>query len=108
MPRRNPDLSKEREGSMIPLTPDRTALVATYDTTISAATDIVLDANTTFIEVNAIGEGVFLRYAATASSANFDEYIAADTTRHYIIPDNVTTISVIERAASAIVAIIQK
>lgn len=108
MPRRNPDLAKEREGSMIPLTPDKAALVVTYDTSISTATDITLDANTTFLEINAISEGVFLRYQATASSSAFDEYIAADTTRHYTVPEGVTVISVIERAASASVVVIEK
>lgn len=90
------------------LTFDSAALAKTYDTTISSATDITLNTKTKLIEVTAIDQGVFLRYASTASSANFDEYIHADTTRHFVVPSGVTVISVIERAATAAVVVIEK
>jgi hypothetical protein len=90
------------------LTPSAPSLARTYDTTISTATDITLQTNTHFLRVCAIGEGVFLRYAATASSVNFDEYIPADTVQDFQVPVGVTVISVIERAASAAVVVIEK
>lgn len=90
------------------LTPSAVPLARTYDTTISTATDITLQTNTNFIRVCAIDQGVFLRYQATASSVNFDEYIPADTVQDFIVPKGTTVISVIERAASAAVVIIEK
>lgn len=99
---------RAQNGETVQLVPATAALAVTYDTSISAATDITLNAATTFLEINAVSEGVFLRYASTASSVNFDEYIAADTTRHYAVPEGVTVISVIERAASAAVVVIEK
>lgn len=90
------------------LAPPVVALVATYDATISSATNITLDAATTYIEVTAIDKGVFLRYQATASSTNYDEFIPQNTTGAYVIPDGVTVISVIEESATAKVSIIQK
>ena len=90
------------------LTLPKAALARTYDTSISSATDITLNTSTTLIEVTAIDQGVFLRYAATASSATADEYIHADTTRHFVRPAGVTVISVIERAATGAVVVIEK
>lgn len=93
---------------VVPLVPNIVPLAVTYDATISSAHDITLDVQTTLIEVSAISQGVFLRYQASASSSAFDEYIAAGSTRHYIIPEDVTVISVIEEAASAHVVVIEK
>lgn len=106
---KNPSfLPSDQQGDMIPLTTPTSALAVTYDTSISAATDITLNAVTALIEVTAITQGVFLRYAATASSSAFDEFILADTTRHYVIPAGVTVISVIEETAGAKVIVIEK
>lgn len=101
-------LPVDQNGNILPIVPAVTALAVTYDPTISAATDISLNSGTTFIEVNAINDGVFLRYAATASSTNFDEYIAKDTVRHYARPASVTTISVIDSGNTGAVVIIEK
>lgn len=101
-------MPKDANHQSVPLTSPRTALAVTYDTTISSATDITLNAATTLIEVNALSQGVFLRYQATASSSNFDEYIQAGAVRHYVKPNGVTVISVIEQAASATVVVIEK
>lgn len=108
MPPNNPALPRETRGETIQLTVPTTALARTYDTTVSTATSITLNANTKLIEVTAINQGVFLKYAAGVSSSDFDEYIAADQTRHYVKPINVTVISVIEIAASASVIVIEK
>ncbi len=101
-------LPVDQKGDMIPLTTPTTALAVTYDTTISSATDITLNASTALIEVTAINNGVFLRYQTAVSSSNFDEFILADSTRHFVIPAGVTVVSVIEETASAKVVVIEK
>lgn len=101
-------LPVDQKGDMIPLTTPTRALAVTYDTSISTATDITLNTSTALIEVTAINNGVFLRYASTASSSNFDEFVLADSTRHFVIPAGVTVVSVIEETASAKVVVIEK
>lgn len=84
------------------------ALAVTYNATLSSAVNVTLNANTSYFEVAAIAKGVFLRYQATASSANFDEFIPQDSIRGFAVPDGVTVISVIQQASSAAVAIVEK
>lgn len=86
----------------------KTAIAVTYDATISSATDITLNADTTMLQVSAIDKGIFLRYAATASSTAYDEFIDANTTVQLAVPDGVTIISVIQQSASAAVSIVEK
>lgn len=90
------------------LVPPSDALATTVDTTISSATTVTLNAATTLIEVNALSQGVYLKYGTGVSSSDFDEFIAAGVTRHYVRPYGVSQISVIEQAASATVIIIEK
>ncbi len=85
-----------------------TAIAVTYNASISSAVDVTLNAATTYFEVSAIAKGIFLRYQATASSSDFDEFIPQDTIRGFQVPDGVTVISVIQQASSGAVAIIQK
>jgi len=92
----------------VQLVPSRTALVVTVDATISSSTTVTLNAATTFIEVNALSQGIYLKYGSTVSSSSFDEYIQAGSVRHYFIPQGVTQVSVIEQAASATVILIEK
>ncbi len=92
----------------VPLTSPRTALAVTVDATVSAATDVTLNVATTLLEVNALSQGIYMRYAATASSSNFDEYIQAGSVRHYVKPYGVTVVSFIEQAASATLILIEK
>lgn len=91
-----------------PLPPATTALAKTYDTSVSAATDVTLNTATTLIEVTALNQGLFMRYAATASSSAFDEFIAPGTTRHFVVPSGVTVVSFIEETASAKLILIEK
>jgi hypothetical protein len=107
-PRNTPDLPGEREGEMIPLTIDKVALLETYDTTIDTAQDITLEVATSLIEVNAIGQGIFLKYATGVTSSDFDEYIQEGQTRHYVKPNGVTAISYIGIAVGGAAVIIQK
>jgi hypothetical protein len=92
----------------ISLTYDTAALARTEDTTISSATTITLHADCNIIEVNAIGGGVYLRYQAGVTNANFDEFIISNTVRHFFKPSGVTAISVLERTAGAAVIVIEK
>ena len=101
-------LPMDGDGNPLSIVPARAALAVTVDASVSGATDITLNAATQFIEVNALSKGVYMRYAATASASDFDEYIAADQVRHYAIPDGVTIISFIEEAASAKIVVIEK
>jgi len=101
-------LPRDANNSVISLVPAKLALAVTVDDSISSATDITLNEDTTFLEVTALDYGVFMRYAATASSSNFDEYIAPGSTRNYLVPEGVTVISVIQDNGAAKVRIIQK
>lgn len=103
-----PTMPIDSNSNQITLTPAYAALARTIDTTISSATSITLNTATKLIEVTAINQGVYLRYQAGVSNSNFDEYISADTTRHFVVPDGVTVISVIEKDAGATVVIIEK
>jgi len=88
--------------------PNAPTLVATYDATISSSTDITLNAGSTYIEVTAIDKGVFLKWDGTASASSFDEFIALNSTRTYVIPGGTTTVNFIEESATAKLVVIEK
>lgn len=91
------------------LTYSKVALARTRDTTISTSTEITLNLETSLIEVTALDDNVYLKYGtADVTNANFDEFIVAGSTRHYIIPDGITAINVIDSGASGSVIIIEK
>lgn len=92
----------------MPFTPDVVALEETYDATISASTAITLNAATKMIEVSAIDKGIFLKWGGTASSSDFDEFIAPNTTRVYAVPSGQTSVQFIEEAATAKLVVIEK
>lgn len=98
----------DKNGRPLSLTQNSTALAVTVDSTISSATSITLNTLTTLIEVQAVNQGIYLKYAEGVTSSNFDEHILADTIRHFIVPDGVTVISVLEDTASATVYVIEK
>ena len=106
----NPEIPHDKNNRSINLVPRSTALASTLSSSINSATTITLNANTSIIEVQAISQGVYLKYAAGVSASNngFDEHIMADTTRHFVIPPGVTVISVIEETATATVIVIEK
>lgn len=82
-------LPKDTNGNPIPLTNATPALKFTYDTTISASTEITLNANTSIIRISAIDDNVFLRYGtsdASAATDGADEFIPAGATHDYAIP----------------------
>lgn len=83
-------------------------LAVTYDATISGSTTVTLNTGTTTIEVSAVLKGIFLKWAGTASSSLFDEYIAADKTRVYVVPTGVLTVQFIEESSAAHLIVIEK
>ena len=93
---------------VIQTTPATAALSATYDSSISSSTQLVLNANTSYLEITAIDKGIFMKWGGTASSSSFDEYILKDSTRCFMIPEGQTTVEFIEQSASAILVAVEK
>ena len=83
-------------------------LAITYDATVSASTEVAIASGASYIEVTALDKGVFLKWGATASSSAFDEFIAPNVTRLYIIPTGATSVQFIEESATAKLVVIQK
>ena len=82
------------------------ALEETYDATISATTEITLNASTTVIEVTAIDKAIFMKWGTSdASSTDWDHVIPLNTTRTFAVPDGITAVNFIEQAATAILAV---
>ncbi len=105
-------VSFPRDGNNVPvtsLTPAVQAVAVTYDATISATTEITLNAATTFIEVCAIDKTVLLNWGtADASTTVFDEVIPLNTVRQFYVPYGTTAVNFIEEAATAKLVVIEK
>ncbi len=91
----------------VQLVPALAALEETYDETISATTEITLQATTTLIEVVVGGEGVFMKWGEDdATTADWDHFIPEGTTRHFVVPIEsgttlYTAVNFIERTTTA-------
>jgi len=92
----------------IPNISNAVAIEETYDATISSSTSITLNTATSRIEVSAVDKGIFLKWGATASSSDFDEFIPAGTSKTFGIPAGQTTVQFIEEAATAHLVVIEK
>lgn len=88
--------------------PKAPTLEETYDATISSSTSITLNSGTTYIEVTALLKGIFMKWGTAATSSDFDEFIAPESTRTYIVPIGTATVEFIEEAASAHLVVIEK
>jgi len=86
--------------------PKAPTLQETYDSTVSASTEVTFAAGTTYIEVSAIDKGVFLKWGATAASSDFDEFISANTTRVY--PILAATAQFIQESVTAKLVVVEK
>lgn len=109
-------LSRDRDGKVLQLAPAGAALARTVDATISASTEITLNAATTFIRVYAMDKDVYLKWGtADVTASNFDEVIPANQIVDLVVPAETaatgvlyTAINLIERAATAGVIVIEK
>jgi hypothetical protein len=80
---------------------DRRAKAVTVDTTISTATDVTLNAATTWVRVFAKDKGIYVRGQATASAANWDWFVPLGLYVDIVIPAGTTVLSFIEETSSA-------
>lgn len=105
-----------RDGSdtALPLTPSTQAVAVTTNASIGSSSSITFNIATSLIEVNALSQGIYMKWGTTATSSSFDEYIQAGSTRHYVIPNDpttgvkYTTAQFIQQAASATLVLIEK
>jgi hypothetical protein len=104
-----PKLPRDANHNAVPLVPSTPANAVTVSASNATAVTLALNANTTLIEVNALAQGVFMRYGGTAvTTSAFDEYILANSVRHYVIPNGVTQVSFIEQTAGSTIVVIEK
>jgi len=108
------ELPADKYGKIVQMTPTGVALARTIDASISASTEITLNANTTWIRVYAITKDVYLRWGIEDIDTNtFDEVIIAGLYLDLVVPlqadgTSYTAINVIEREASATVIVLEK
>lgn len=100
---------------VIPTVPAIVSLVETYDATVSASTELTLNAATTMIEVSAIDKTILMKWGTSdASTTDWDEVINLNTTRAFYVPIDSTTkvkytaVNFIEQAATAVLAVSEK
>ena len=86
--------------------PKAPTLEETYDATISASTEVTFATGTSYIEVSAIDKGIFMKWGATASSSDFDEFIPANTSKKFVVL--AATAQFIEEAATGKLVVIEK
>ena len=104
----NPALPKDGDGRTIAIVPASEALAANLLSSLSTAYDHTLNADTSLIEISALVQSVYMKYGGTAGTADFDEFIMANTIRHYAIPDGVAILSFLEKSATAEVVLVEK
>lgn len=107
----------DSEGKVMQLVPDKAPLAVTYDATVSADTEVALNADTTLVEVTALNTPILIKYktatgGTAVSTSNFSEIVAAGTTRQFKVPYiagvRAAYWSFIEQAASATLIVIEK
>ncbi len=108
-------MQKSQIQRFLEITPSVIAIDETYDGTISSSTELTLDSATTLIEVSAIDKTIMMKWGGTnASTSDFDEVINLNTTRHFMVPTDITTkklftaVNFIEQSATAILSVVEK
>jgi hypothetical protein len=102
-------LPQDGNGVTIPITVPTPALARTRDTSISTSTEITLNSGTSYLEVTAIDDHVYLKYGTDdVTNANFDEFIHAASTHAYEVPEGITAINLIDDGNGATVIVIEK
>ncbi len=109
------NIPENEYGQVLVYNPATPALARTVDATISTSTEITLNAATTWIEVTAFTQAVYLKYGTNdITASNFDEIIVPGQSKPFAIPidpatgERFTAINVIQKAASAEVVVIEK
>lgn len=102
------NVPRDGSGAPLPLTPPYLALAVTTNGSLSSSASITFNTSTTLIEVNALSQGIYMKWGAVATSSSFDEYIQAGSTRHYVIPTGVTSAQFIQQASAATMVLIEK
>lgn len=97
------------------LGPAKAALAVTVDATISASTEITLNASTTFLRIYAKTQDVYFKWGtADVTASNFDEVLPAGQIVDLVVPIDSSTgvkytaINLIERDATASIIVIEK
>lgn len=108
-------LPKDANSSTLQLSPSSATLARTIDATISASTEITLNAATTFIRVYALDKDVYMKWGVDdVTAANFDEVIPANQICDFMVPIETqpstlyTAVNFIERAATGGVIVLEK
>ena len=95
----------------IQILPATIALATTYNTTISASTEVTLNSATTLITVTALTQAILMKWGtADVTTSNFDQIIPANTSMAFVVPIQsgttlYTAVNFIEQAASAVLAV---
>jgi len=102
-------LPRDDNHATVQLAPSKVALARTVDASISASTEITLNANTTFIRVYAIAQDIYLKWGvADVTASNFDEVIPAGQIVDLVVPADTTALNLIERVSGATAIVIEK
>jgi len=107
-------LPKDDNNVSVQITPRSVALARTVDATISASTEITLNASTTYLRVYAYDKDVYMKWGtADVTAANFDEVIPANQICDFYVPIEsgstlYTAVNFIERSATAGLVVIEK
>lgn len=96
----NPRMPLSNNGEIIQAL-GRRALAVTVDATVSAATDLTLNAQTALVRVHAQTKGIYVRGQATASATAWDWFCPTNQSIDIVIPTGVTVLSFIEESATA-------
>jgi len=100
-------LSRDDNRQVLQTVPGNVALEETYDATVSASTELILNAATTLLEVTAIGASIFYKWGGTASSTDFDGIVVTNSSKLIPVPEGQTSIQFIEEVATAKLAVVE-
>lgn len=104
------NVPRDASQTPLPLVPSVTSLAVTNNASISSGTTVSFNVATTLIEVNALSQGIFMKWGTTpgVSTTVFDEYIQSGATRHYVVPVGTVAAQFLQQAASATLILIEK
>ncbi len=96
-------------------TPAVVTIEETYNATLTSTVELTLDTSTTLIEVSAIDKTILMKWGEDdASTSDFDEVINLNSTRHFMVPTDITNkklftaVNFIEQEAGAILCVAEK